>query len=116
MLFSCWITRSIVTYSGASAIKSHAPGDKRKRPPSKNKASKNNKKTPTPNVPGTAVQASANNVKQPRPVATENDENRVFQLEFGSDVAFATPPGGASTEPGILDQQNLLALVDATPR
>ncbi|XP_034574049.1 uncharacterized protein [Setaria viridis] len=40
---------------------------------------------------------------------------RVFQLEFGSDIAFATPPGGASTAPGILDQQNL-ALVDATPR
>jgi hypothetical protein len=42
-------------------------------------------------------------------------ETRVFQLEFGSDIAFATPPGGASTAQGILDQQNL-ALVDATPR
>jgi hypothetical protein len=42
-------------------------------------------------------------------------EIRVFQLEFGSDVAFATPAGGASTAPGILDQQNL-ALVDTAPR
>jgi hypothetical protein len=41
-------------------------------------------------------------------------EIRVFQLEFGSDVAFATPAGGASTAPGILDQQNL-ALVDSAP-
>ncbi|XP_066387153.1 uncharacterized protein [Miscanthus floridulus] len=109
--------RSVVTYSGGSAIKpgSNAPGDKRKRPPSKNKVSKSNKKTPTPSAPGTSVQPSASNVKQPRPIVTENDDNRVFQLEFGSDVAFATPAGGASTAPGILDQQNL-ALVDTAPR
>lgn len=42
-------------------------------------------------------------------------EIRVFQLEFGSDVAFATPAGGASTAPDILDQQNL-ALVDTAHR
>ncbi|KAL6642587.1 hypothetical protein ACP70R_020768 [Stipagrostis hirtigluma subsp. patula] len=77
------------------------------------RVSKNNKKTPT--APGTAVQASANIVKQPVPVITENDDNRVFQLEFGSDVAFGTTAVGTSTAPGILDQQNL-ALVESTPR
>jgi hypothetical protein len=40
------------------------------------RVSKNNKKTPTPNVPGTAAQASANTVIQPRPVVTENNDNR----------------------------------------
>ncbi|GJN20270.1 hypothetical protein PR202_gb07625 [Eleusine coracana subsp. coracana] len=106
--------RNTVTHT-ATAIKpgSSTRGDRKKRPPAKSKASKNNKKTS--NAPGPGVQPGANNVKPPGPVLTENDDNRVFQLEFGSDISFATPTGGDSTAPSILDQQTL-ALVDNTPR
>lgn len=40
---------------------------------------------------------------------------RIFQLEFGNDIAITTTVGGASFTPDILDQQNL-ALVDNMPR
>uniref|UniRef100_A0A0A9D615 PB1 domain-containing protein n=1 Tax=Arundo donax TaxID=35708 RepID=A0A0A9D615_ARUDO len=107
--------RSIVTQAGASIIKagSTAGSDKRKRPTSKDKVSKNNKKTL--DAPGNAVQASADNMKQPSSAVTENEDTRVFQFEFGNDVAFTTTAEGAYSTPVILDQQKL-ALVDSTPR
>ncbi|CAL4982454.1 unnamed protein product [Urochloa decumbens] len=104
--------RSIVTRSGATPG-SIASGDKRKRPASKNKVTKSHKKTS--NAPGNAIQAITNNVGQPFSVVTENEDNRVFQLEFGNDIAITTTTGGASFMPDILDQQNL-ALADNIPR
>ncbi|CAM0879435.1 unnamed protein product [Alopecurus aequalis] len=120
--------RSIVTYTGASTVKagSSAPNDKRKRTASKNKVSKSNKKTA--NATGDVVQADTNDVNQPRPVVTLNDNvneprpvvtlndyNEDFQLEFGHDAPFATTAGAVSSAPDALNQEKL-ALVDSTQR
>uniref|UniRef100_A0A453QJI4 PB1 domain-containing protein n=1 Tax=Aegilops tauschii subsp. strangulata TaxID=200361 RepID=A0A453QJI4_AEGTS len=72
--------RSVVTYTGASTVKagSNAQGDKRKRPASKNKASKSNKKTP--NATGAAVEANTHDFNQPRPVETLNDYNEYISI------------------------------------
>ncbi|KAL6654441.1 hypothetical protein ACP70R_007906 [Stipagrostis hirtigluma subsp. patula] len=107
--------RSIVTHSGGSIIKpgSIAGGDKRKRTASKNKVSKSNKKIP--NAPGNALQGSTNNVQQPSSVVTENEDNRIVQMECGNHGAFTITPCGASSTPSILDQQKL-ALVDNPSR
>ncbi|XP_020191193.1 uncharacterized protein [Aegilops tauschii subsp. strangulata] len=107
--------RSVVTYTGASTVKagSNAQGDKRKKPASKNKASKSNKKTP--NATGAAVEANTHDFNQPRPVETLNDYNEDFQLEFGRDVAFATTAEAVSSAPDVMNQEKL-ALVDTTQR
>ncbi|TVU23279.1 hypothetical protein EJB05_25634 [Eragrostis curvula] len=106
--------RSLATQAGAPIIKpcSTASGDKRKKPASKIKVFKNNKKTP--DGPGSAVQASANIMKQPSSVVAENEDNRIFQLEFGNEFTFTNTAEGASSTLGILDQQKL-ALFDDTP-
>ncbi|XP_014755168.1 uncharacterized protein LOC100825703 isoform X2 [Brachypodium distachyon] len=107
--------RSMVTYTGASTVKagSSARSDKRKRPDSKNKASKSSKKTP--DASGAAVQASTVDVNEPRPVLTLNDYNEDFPLEFGREAAFDTAAGAISSAPDTLNQEKL-ALVDNTQR
>ncbi|KAK3120751.1 hypothetical protein QOZ80_9AG0693220 [Eleusine coracana subsp. coracana] len=108
--------RIIATQAGASISKpasTAASGVKRKRPLSKIKVFKNNKKTP--DAPSNSVQATANIMKEPSPVVAENEDNRIFQLEFGNEFTFTTTTGDASSTPSILDQQKL-ALFDDTPR
>jgi len=79
------------------------------------RVTKSNKETTK--APGNAVLASTNNVGQPISVVTENEDNRVFQLEFGNDMAITTitRAGDAFFTTDFLDQQNI-ALVDDIPR